>query len=1006
MSDPHLRPSVDRSLAVLGVLCVLVVQSLLILTAPCSAATLRVGLASIEITPPVGTPLGGYAARKGAPSTGVHDPITAKALVLDDGAGPVAIVATDLIGTSAEIRRRVLEKTGLPSERLLLCASHTHSGPGAFDQGPFATLVLGEYDPKVFNRLADGIAEAVIVARQRLAPGRVGAASRALPGHSRNRRQGGTLTDPELTVFSVRAGPGTRGTPSEREAAEGCRGALVNFATHGTVLDADNLLFSADWMGPMQAELERRLGRGAVVLYTNGAEGDQSPVTPRAPTPFDAAEAFGKEIAGAAAKLLRQAKPSEQVTVKALLREVPLPRTPGAALLGAGATTPIQTVAVGDALLIAIPGEMIAELGLRLKAHARALGWKYPFIVGLANDHLGYLLTEVEFRKGGYEAGVSFFGPRFGEELTDAVSRLIDVASGRPEPPIARRPEAGPPPAPGGSEPAPVDVAALTAFLRDWFAALPGKIGALPSDARARFRIQLSGEGGGTWRLDVGDGSARVGPEAPDAPAPDLTVSAAAEDWAQLVRGKLDVTAAFSGGKLSLQGDLTMALRLAEWLGLRPRSDRRTATASSQPGLARLELARLARVHADVEALRAAARPPEAGSDGWRPRDPPYQDIRAVIHSHSYLSHDSRGTVEEILAGAKAAGVRVVLMTDHYTPDRRFLREGLRGMRDGVLFIPGTELSSGLLAFRIDRIDWPADASAADVLRRLREGGGLGFIAHPEGRADWSLPPFVGMEIYNTHADAEDANSAPPKLQGPEAMSTWLSLLQAFRRYPREAFASIFDVPAANLARWDQLNGERRVVGIAGNDSHNNVGAIVQGGENGRLEVYDVLGKKIADVPKGSVPSFLFGGIDPAPGQKLLEIRLDPYDVSYGYVSTHILAESVTEPAVLDALTRGRCYVAFDWLADPTGFTFEGRAGRRHAEMGDTLRRKDRPRLRVLSPLAAEIRLLRNGQEVARATGPQLEYDVADAGAYRVEVWVTVAGEPRPWIYANPIRIE
>jgi hypothetical protein len=995
-------PSLLSSSAFLRVLCVFVVQSLFLIP-PGSAATLRVGLASVEITPPVGTPLGGYAARKGAPSTGVHDPIMAKALVLDDGAGPVAIVTTDLIGTSAEIRKRVLEKTGLPPERLLLCASHTHSGPGAFGHGAFATLVLGEYDPKVFNRLADGIAEAVTAARQRLAPGRVGAVSGALPGHSRNRRQGGTLTDPELTLLAVRAGK--------------ARGALVNFATHGTVLDADNLLFSADWMGPMQADLERRLGRGSVALYANGAEGDQSPVVPRAagasapPRPFDGAAAFGLEIAAAAAKLLRQAKPSDQVVVKTLLREVALPRTPGAALLGAGATTLIQTVAVGDTLLIAIPGELIAELGLRLKAHAHALGWKYPVIVGLANDHLGYLLTEAEFLKGGYEAGVSFFGPRFGEELTDAVSRLIDVASGRPEPPpVARAPEPGAP-APTGSGPepaAPVDVAALTAFLRDWFAALPARIGTLPRDARARIRIRLSGEGGGDWRLDVGDGSARVAPEAPGAGEPELTVSASAADWARLVRGALDAMAAFSAGKLSLQGDLTLALHLAEWLGLRSRPVQRPATtaAASHPMLARLELARLARVHTDVEALRAAARPPEAGTDGGGPRDPPYQDIRAVIHSHSYLSHDSRGTVEEILAGAKAAGVRVILMTDHYTPDRRFLREGLRGMRDGILFIPGTELSSGLLAFRIDRIDWPADASAADVLRRLREGGGIGFIAHPEQRTEWSLPPFAGMEIYNTHADAEDANSAPPKLQGAEAMSTWLSLLQAFRRYPREAFASIFDVPTGNLNRWDQLNGERKVVGIAANDSHNNVGVIVQGGENGRLDVYDVLGKKIADVPKGSVPSFLFGGIEPAPGQKVLELHLDPYDVSYGYVSTHLLAESVTEPAVMEALTRGRCYVAFDWLADPTGFTFEGRAGRRRAEMGDTLRRKDHPRLRVTSPLSAEIRLLRNGQEVARATGPQLEYDVADAGAYRAEVWVTVAGEPRPWIYANPIRVE
>jgi hypothetical protein len=1000
----------------LCVLCVFVGSSFF--SGQAWAAPLRVGLAAVEITPPVGTPLGGYAARNGAASTGVADPIMARALVLDDGGGPVALVATDLIGTSPAIRQRVLEKTGLPSERLLLCASHTHSGPGAFAEGAFAALVLGKHDPRVFEQLADGIAAAVTRARERLAPGQVGVASRSLPGRSRNRRHSGGVTDPELTVLALRSGR--------------TRGALVNYSAHGTVLDAHNLRFSADWMGETQADLERRLGKGAVALYTNGAEGDQSPAVPSSDDALSQARAFGREIAREAAALLRDLKLSHETRVKVMTRPAPLPDTPGRALLSAGPTTLIQAVAIGDALLIAVPGELIAELGLRLKRHARSLGWKYPLIVGLANDHLGYLLTEAEFGKGGYEAGVSFFGPRFGEELTGELERLVSRISGRP---VAERAPGRSSPSKGGGPAARETSAteapeALGAFLRQWFQGLPATVGTLPASARARIGIRLGGPGGGAWRLEAGEGRLQVEPE-PEGGAgePELVVTATAEDWARLVRGALNVTAAFSGGRLSLKGDLALAGRLAEWLGFRPRasggegSTARGGDGASGPAarnrfLDRLSMERLARVRADVEALRSARSAKNSSrlfiASSLPPSDAPspYQDFRVVIHSHSYLSHDSRGTPEEILAGAKAAGVHAVLMTDHYTEDRRFLREALRGVREGVLFVPGTELNCGLLCFRIDRIDWPADASDREIVRRVREGGGLAFIAHPEGRTDWSLPFFAGMEIYNTHADAEDGNSVPPsELRGPEAISTWLSLLQAFRRYPREAFASMFDVPEANLARWDALNAERRVVGIAGNDSHNNVGAIVRGAEGGRLEDHDVLGKKIADLPRGVLPSFLLGGVDPAPEQTVLELRLDPYDVSFGYVSTHVLAESLTEEALLDALSRGRCYVAFDWIADPTGFRFEGRVARRGKSdrvvpMGETLHRRDRPELVVESPLDAEIRLLRDGREVARGRGRSLSHAAAEPGVYRAEVWVTIAGEPRPWIYANPIRVQ
>jgi hypothetical protein len=411
-------------------------------------------------------------------------------------------------------------------------------------------------------------------------------------------------------------------------------------------------------------------------------------------------------------------------------------------------------------------------------------------------------------------------------------------------------------------------------------------------------------------------------------------------------------------------------------------------------GADHLALPRLQRVHEAVAQLRMLPRAPtEAG---------PFQDVRAVIHCHSYLSHDSRGTPEEIIAGAKKAGVRVIFMTDHYTVDRRFLRGALRGERDGVLFIPGSELSQGILTFRMERATWPEGASDAAVLAALHATRGVGFVAHPEERTDWSLP-FDGMEIYNTHADAEASRAEwmPPD-RGAGGLTRWLGLMEAARRYPAELFASIFHPPVANLAVWDRLNRTRQVVGIAGNDSHQNVGVTVRGADDGQVEVVDALGKTVSRLSRGALPPLL--GLDPIPGQVLMKLQLDPYEISFGYISTHLMTRSVREKECFAALLHGRCYVAFDWLADPTGFRFTAHSGRRAHEMGDEV--KSRPvHLVAETPIPAELRLLRDGQEIARESGTRIERQVDASGAYRVEAWVTVAGEARPWIYSNPIYL-
>ncbi|HEU4753243.1 MAG TPA: hypothetical protein VFU47_09040, partial [Armatimonadota bacterium] len=189
----------------------------------------------------------------------------------------------------------------------------------------------------------------------------------------------------------------------------------------------------------------------------------------------------------------------------------------------------------------------------------------------------------------------------------------------------------------------------------------------------------------------------------------------------------------------------------------------------------------------DARKLREAATPSERSGE--------WEDIRCIFHAHSGLSHDSRGTAEQIAAAAKAAGVRAVFMTEHPAADRKWYTDGLRGTKEGVLFVPGAELSDGLLVWRSDGTQWSPEMKVSEVLDRLKGTKAVCFIAHPEQRkedAAWELPAFAGMEIYNSHADAADSGYEDflRSLKGEGALKLF-TLLGTLKKFPREAFAQI-----------------------------------------------------------------------------------------------------------------------------------------------------------------------------------------------------------------------
>lgn len=436
-----------------------------------------------------------------------------------------------------------------------------------------------------------------------------------------------------------------------------------------------------------------------------------------------------------------------------------------------------------------------------------------------------------------------------------------------------------------------------------------------------------------------------------------------------------------------------------------PKNDAAPATAA-QPVSRRLStMQRLEKAY--LEKARAAVAEFARNRKDELPKLPGgLKDWRCILHCHSYLSHDSRGSIAEIAAAAKHVGVDAIFLSDHPQKTLDVVTAGHRGEVDGVLFVPGSETNGFLVYPGTGRLP-DLQVNEQTLCDTILAGGGMLFIAHPEEHTNWNLSSLTGMEIYNTHADLKDETELLNALQPKNAIGylQLLRILNTMQEYPREAFACLFDAPVENLAHYDAGARRGRLAAVAGNDSHQNTGFVVYGTADGKYRLEDVLGKPLGvlDPAKNNFLKSLFG--EPAPGKELFRRILDPYPVSLGYVSTHVLAPERSETALRTALAEARTYVAFDWMADPAGTAFLFTTGNRTGTIGDSEPLAPGMTLHVRVPVPATLRLYRDGKQVARTQGLTLDFPVSAPGVYRMEALLPLVGEERPWIYTGAIRI-
>jgi hypothetical protein len=409
--------------------------------------------------------------------------------------------------------------------------------------------------------------------------------------------------------------------------------------------------------------------------------------------------------------------------------------------------------------------------------------------------------------------------------------------------------------------------------------------------------------------------------------------------------------------------------------------------------LDRLRPENLRAVHEAVEVLKFKRR--EVQLRGG------YEDVRTLLHVHSSFSHDSRGTIEEIIAAAKEADVRVIMFSEHPANTYDYFVDGHRGVKDGVLLIPGAE-TGGFLAYPRQSIQNQKTDSPQAFADLVRSTGGQVFVCHLEERMDWQIANVTGMEIYNTHADLKGEKRFLAAFRSPLMM---FNLVGAVKQYPQEVFGAVLDYPADYLKRYDELCQIARHTGVSANDSHHNQAYYVKILDDGKVLIEDILGEKIASIDPEKLPAIKLLTAGKKPGDVLFKLDLDPYVHSFRHVSTHLLLPEVNEAEVREALSEGRAYVAFDWLADPTGFVFQATHGEDTWPIGSEVPFSNGLRLRAEAPLDGRFKVFRDGHEVLNQPGHSIDYQVESPGVYRVEVWLKVADEERPWILTNPIYV-
>jgi len=387
---------------------------------------LRAGAASAVVSPEAGAFIAGDARNRRF--AGEHDPLFARALVVDDGSMALAIVVVDNIGlvypdvqAMRERAAELVDDPRLPAQRVVISSTHTHSGPDVVGLWGEHELSSGR-DPEYMAWLIETVARQVARAHAALEPATVRVASGQ---HDldwvRNVSEPGLL-DRGMTTMQFRGSDGATVAT------------LTNFACHPTVMDAVSDQVSSDYVAGFYRAMNSSLD--GEHLFLQGAVGGWVQPNKRSRS-FDLADGYGASVARRAQELLAQAQPvMPRLRFAARQFDIPLENEGFNALIEAGVLdrrlfdgsirTETAWFAIGDVEFITHPGETSPAHSLLSR---ELLGAEHSFVLGLTLDALGYILKpeyfapDATFPSADYLTATSV-GPEAAPRLLEALRAL------------------------------------------------------------------------------------------------------------------------------------------------------------------------------------------------------------------------------------------------------------------------------------------------------------------------------------------------------------------------------------------------------------------------------------------------------------------------------------------------------------------------------------------------------------------------------------------------------
>jgi hypothetical protein len=434
--------------------------------------SLKAGVSLVDISPGPGIELAGYPHHPRY-NKGVHDPLYAGCICLDDGATQLAIVSMDLVMYSKKevraVREEIARVTPIPAANIMITCSHTHSGPWASGRLDLEALEQKlQPDPVFMADLHRKLVSLVKDAWEGRFEARVGV-EKGFCGREKgvggNRRNPNEIADPEVWTIGV------------KDAAGKLRGCLVKYTLHPTFLHSDNFLVSADYPGGIRKCLAERKP-GMTFLFAQGCSGNQSPRYFRTGKTYGEAMRVGYAIGEEAVRVLdsMEYRTDAKLLVKSVETDIETRILPSRAdaeiavaatranwekvkvestverdiwnaelrLLGAEdllayvlvgergeslslrqdeLPVEIQVIGIGDARLVGLQGEIFVEFGITIQYRAP---FDTTFVIELANGCLpGYACTARAYAQGGYETGASLLTGRSGEQMVEAAVRLL-----------------------------------------------------------------------------------------------------------------------------------------------------------------------------------------------------------------------------------------------------------------------------------------------------------------------------------------------------------------------------------------------------------------------------------------------------------------------------------------------------------------------------------------------------------------------------------------------------